>query len=469
MPKKYDYDAVIIGAGISGLVCGCYLAKAGMKTLIVEKNAKPGGYCSSFKRGQFHFDSCAHSLGSLRKGGNIARILKELDIDKKINITRYDPSDIIISSDYKISFWNDVNRTIDELQRNFKRESDNINRFFGFIKTCRGLSLISLRKKTFRDLLDKYFRDDKLKSILSLPILGNTGFSVSRISAFTAVTVYKEFLLDGGYYPVGGMQKFANLFFKKFKELGGDVLLAKVVKKIKVKNNMAAGVILKDETFVTSKFIVSNTDIRHTYLNMLGSEFVSEKLLKKLDSMIPSLSMFVLYLGIDNDFNGLPKGSSSIWYLPHYNVEGMYNAAVNGEIDNLDWFLLRVSDDRKSMLRFVNSSFKDRKYWKENKQRLIDLFIKKTEHLVPRLSRHIVFKDAATPSTLNKWTMNYKGAAYGWAGIPSQFWIEGFSKKTAIHNLFITGHWATLFQGIPGVAYLGRETAKTIVYRRNNV
>lgn len=47
--EKYDYDVIIIGAGISGLICGCYLAKAGLKVLIVEKNANPGGYCVSFK------------------------------------------------------------------------------------------------------------------------------------------------------------------------------------------------------------------------------------------------------------------------------------------------------------------------------------------------------------------------------------------------------------------------------------
>lgn len=40
---KDIYDAVIIGAGISGLVCGCYLAKAGMKVLIAEQHFKPGG------------------------------------------------------------------------------------------------------------------------------------------------------------------------------------------------------------------------------------------------------------------------------------------------------------------------------------------------------------------------------------------------------------------------------------------
>ena len=36
MDTKFDF--VIIGAGISGLICGCYLAKSGFKVLIVEKN-----------------------------------------------------------------------------------------------------------------------------------------------------------------------------------------------------------------------------------------------------------------------------------------------------------------------------------------------------------------------------------------------------------------------------------------------
>ena len=50
---KEKYDTVYIDARIGGLVCGCYLAKAGLKVLIVEKNDKPGGYCSSFERDGF--------------------------------------------------------------------------------------------------------------------------------------------------------------------------------------------------------------------------------------------------------------------------------------------------------------------------------------------------------------------------------------------------------------------------------
>src|SRR5512135_1611837 len=96
MQKSSDtmYDAIIIGAGISGLVCGCYLAKAGMKVLIAEQHFKPGGYCTSFKRKGYTFDAAAHSFGGYRKDGIVRKVFSELGIDKRIKIKRYDPSDI---------------------------------------------------------------------------------------------------------------------------------------------------------------------------------------------------------------------------------------------------------------------------------------------------------------------------------------------------------------------------------------
>jgi prolycopene isomerase len=97
------------------------------------------------------------------------------------------------------------------------------------------------------------------------------------------------------------------------------------------------------------------------------------------------------------------------------------------------------------------------------------VFIKKVEQIMPDLSSHIVFKDAATPHTLYKWTLNHKGAAYGWAGIPSQLAITGFTQKTSIENLYLTGHWTTLVQGVGGVAYLGRDTSKKILNKEINL
>ena len=43
MAKKEDFDVVIIGSGVSGLVCGCYLQKAGLKVAILEAREEAGG------------------------------------------------------------------------------------------------------------------------------------------------------------------------------------------------------------------------------------------------------------------------------------------------------------------------------------------------------------------------------------------------------------------------------------------
>ena len=88
-----SYDAIIIGAGIGGLVCGCYLAKAGMKVLIAEQHFKPGGYCTSFKRKGFTFDAAAHSFGGYREGGIVNKVFSELRIEKKIQIHQADVID----------------------------------------------------------------------------------------------------------------------------------------------------------------------------------------------------------------------------------------------------------------------------------------------------------------------------------------------------------------------------------------
>ncbi|HSB07708.1 MAG TPA: FAD-dependent oxidoreductase [Thermodesulfobacteriota bacterium] len=45
-----DFDVIIIGAGVAALTCGCLLAKRNLKILIVEKNQKLGGCCTSFEK-----------------------------------------------------------------------------------------------------------------------------------------------------------------------------------------------------------------------------------------------------------------------------------------------------------------------------------------------------------------------------------------------------------------------------------
>ena len=92
------YDVVIIGAGIGGLVCGCYLAKAGLKVLIAEQHNKPGGYCTSFKRQGYNFDVGVHYLGGIKRG-ILGQLLQELHLKDRMEFNQLDPADKIIMPD----------------------------------------------------------------------------------------------------------------------------------------------------------------------------------------------------------------------------------------------------------------------------------------------------------------------------------------------------------------------------------
>jgi prolycopene isomerase len=94
----------------------------------------------------------------------------------------------------------------------------------------------------------------------------------------------------------------------------------------------------------------------------------------------------------------------------------------------------------------------------------LDLFIDNIQRTtVPDLSKHVIYKEAATPYTLYRYTGNSEGAAYGWESTQQQFMDPDFKKPSFIQGLYLTGHWTTYAQGLAGVAYLGYDLAISLI------
>ena len=325
-------------------------------------------------------------------------------------------------------------------------------------------SFARMRSWTFKNLLDKYFKNDKLKAILSFPLLGNGGLPPSLMSVFIGIHVFTEFLIDGGYYPKGGMQVVPDILVKRFKEFGGELQLSCSVKKIRVKDKGVKGVRIEKGDFIPSKYVVSNCDARQTFVKLLGKKIVNKEFLDKLNNMIPSLSMFILYLGVDKYSNTFPKPGINVWLLSCYNLENAYLSAKNENFTDESRYMLRVLPEKKSIIAFLNIAFKSKTYWHNNKKEFSESFIKRIENdIISDLSKHIIYKESATPHTLFRYTLNYKGAAYGWASIPSQLGEPDLRKPSFIKGLYLTGHWTTQGIGIPGVIYSGYNTANLII------
>ncbi|MBI4699502.1 MAG: NAD(P)/FAD-dependent oxidoreductase, partial [Nitrospirae bacterium] len=356
--KKDEYDVIIIGAGIGGLTCGSYLAKAGMKVLIVEKNPKPGGYCVSF---------------------------------------------------------------IDDLQNQFPHQSKEIASFFKFINPSNFIALYAqLKNKTFKDVLDEFFKDAQLKSLLSI-LLGNMGLPSSKASALATIALYREHIFDGGYYPKGGMQALPDALVKKFRELGGRVLLSTTTDKIKIAEGKVKGVIINKNHLLPSKYVVSNCDARQTFLKLIGKKYLNSSFIGKLEKLTPSISAFLVFLGINKKLNKEIQKCSGLWYFPSDNVD-KYWAFVQHNFSNANVFCMFPSfhdttlapANSETITLMVVAPFKTKIYWETNKSVFTNKLIKRAEGVIPSLSSHIVIKEVATPFTLHNYTLNDKGAIRGW-------------------------------------------------------
>ena len=75
------YDAIVVGSGMGGLTCATYLARRGLSVLVCEKESRPGGLMTSFKKKGLVFDFTLPPIGS---AGLIFHVLDDLGVRREL-------------------------------------------------------------------------------------------------------------------------------------------------------------------------------------------------------------------------------------------------------------------------------------------------------------------------------------------------------------------------------------------------
>ena len=127
-----DADVIIIGAGMAGLTCGCLLAKKGLKVLMIEKNQKVGGCCTSFQKDGFSFDLSVQSIGECHKGGRIWRLLEEIDLLDQIRFIPLEPAREYHFPDRKVSQSSNLRRKSKTSPPSFRTKRKGLSRSIEF-------------------------------------------------------------------------------------------------------------------------------------------------------------------------------------------------------------------------------------------------------------------------------------------------------------------------------------------------
>ena len=82
-----DYDVVVIGAGNAGLTSAAYLARKGLRVLVLERHNVPGGSATSFCRGRFEFEVSLHQIcgiGTEKAPGPLRNLFQRIGVLDKL-------------------------------------------------------------------------------------------------------------------------------------------------------------------------------------------------------------------------------------------------------------------------------------------------------------------------------------------------------------------------------------------------
>lgn len=501
MDIKERYDVIVIGAGLGGLTCGALLAKNGFNTLVLDQHTAPGGYCTSFKRKGFIFDAAVHFLEGVGYGGSLYNVLGELEIENELEYHRMDPLYKVVYPDESISIPADLNEYIALLSSKFPTEKQGITKLFDTIEKLMmelsrlplslkiwDLALFPLKfpliykynNKTFAEMMADFIADRKLKSIISAA-WGCVGLPPSRVSALEMCGLLHVAHTEGFYYPKGGSQAFADLLVRALTKHGGVVQTRTKATKIVIENNRVTGVEVSSGERVGAKYVVSNVDARQTFYNLIGQEKLNKKFVERLNKMEPSGSFFQVWLGVDMDPREKGINETETFYHSSYDTDGLFSSSLTPKFEEgLGICIPTLADpglapegkhiinigylppynyDRQRQL-VENKTGEEYRQWKEEARNQL---VRTAEKLIPGLSDHIVVSEAATPQTLERYTLNYKGAAYGWAHSPNQVGKNRLQPVTPIKGLYLAGHWTTPGGGTMTVILSGKTTAEIII------
>lgn len=501
---KNQYDVIVIGAGIAGLVAANYLAKEKRRVLLLEQNHQAGGLMSGFKRKGFYFDAGDQSF---EDGGILFSILKQLNLYDENELIRVKYRFVSPGVDFVM---NDLESARDAFKRAFPHDAEGIDGLFREIArycnilqkfmnvespaVAHGIKKLSSIMKDlflgikyrkefkemlgtpFRALVERHLKDEQLRNLL-----GNAGYK--NMLLLMGAGFWYFWTSDYWYYR-GGLQAFVNKFVESFRNFGGEIRFKTAVEKILVKNGMATGVITKNNEEIRADKIIYAGDYKNLFAKLLPQNVVSPDKLSEIEKAPVSDPVLATYLGVNIPPEELKKylGAHHVFYFPEYKIKDLTHSddpdlhkntwleITSPSIDNPEL----APPQKSSIILQTFTSFKWMKYWGTGgnlgerpeqyrvlKNKVIEDMVETAGRVIPDLKNRIEYRDAGTPLTTIRFTMNSEGASAGWTYDPERSFLRKklYSFETPIKNLFCAGHYTIWPGGVPSAALSGKIVA----------
>lgn len=331
MPEQYD--AIIVGGGHNGLVCGAYLAQAGLKTLVLERRHLVGGAAvtEEFLPG-YRASTYSYMMGHVNP-----KIIRELELDKfglehlpvegLVN-PLYDGDYIIMGRDRKknaeqiarfskkdaeaypefIAYLSEsihvlrqlmLETPLDPSRRDWKTFKEGAKLLWRYRKIGDHLyRIIDTLTMSAQDFVSQWFESDVVKAVFCYWAV--MGVYVSPQEPGSAFGIQYHLLGENGMgFPRGGMGQISESIAAAGRSYGLEIKTSAPVEEILVKNGQAYGVCLENGDVFNGKVIASNLGATITFGKLVSPEHLPSEFIKDIRNFRASGRAFKINMAVD--------------------------------------------------------------------------------------------------------------------------------------------------------------------------
>ena len=463
MTVGHPYDAIVVGAGHNGLTAAAYLARAGLRTLAVERRGVVGGCCVTEEIAPGCRASTTSYIASMLR----PEVIRDLRLRRHgLRMVPCEPGLQLAFPDGEIlPWWSSADRTAAEIARlsppdarAFLALDARLKRLAGYLQPyflepppdvhARGIrrarALVRLGRRlrrmtggevadltrllagSVRDLVDRRFESEQVKTLFAANNVYGLHGSPSRPG--TAIGLLFHSLAGGedqaqGFYGhvIGGMGAVSDAVARAARGLGAEIRTGAPVAAVDVRGGRARGVVLEDGTEIAARVVLSNADPKRTFLGLvdkgeLPDDFRAEVASIRMDGPCAKLN---LVLDEEPRLAAMPEDAgpgrrAMFTLLPSSSfADRCYEIAQRGEIPERLWVDCVVASNVDPTLapagrhvmtcfvQFVPYRLRDGT-WDEKRELLGDRVLATIAEYAPNVPRSVVARHVLTPLDLER-------------------------------------------------------------------
>jgi phytoene dehydrogenase-like protein len=323
---RETYDIVVAGGGHNSLICAAYLAKAGLRVLVLEAREVIGGntITEALTLPGFWHDSCS-SAHALMQSSPLMRN-NELGLDKYG--LRYFYPDPVVTIPFEdgtsLTMWRDLERTAEEFARFSRRDADAYRRMMAEYDSAKKIfgaynytpigygppldeALMTLPdgplwlrryRQSALEIINEYFEDEHTRVFMlwlafmtiqpvDRPLTGRLAYAIANGRQYFSWTT-----------PTGGSGMLPKALVALIEAHGGAVLASQPVTELILENGRCAGVIATSgASYRAAKAVVSTIHIKHL-VNMAPPEVWGEMFVQGVEQWQPGFTLFAAHYAL---------------------------------------------------------------------------------------------------------------------------------------------------------------------------